>query len=70
MCIDVSRFRFLAKQMLYSFFHKCKSIELQVAFVIQANVSNEKELPERVVGCFKLNKVDLTAAPEMDRPWT
>ena len=34
-CVDVSRFRFLAKQMLYSFFHKAKHIELRVAFVIQ-----------------------------------
>jgi hypothetical protein len=43
-CIDVSRFRFLAKQMLYSFFHKTKSIELQVAFVIQTNVTPDEKL--------------------------
>lgn len=42
----------------------CKSLVLDLAFVLQAEA--EDELPERVLGCLRLDHVNLDEAPLMD----
>jgi hypothetical protein len=56
--VDVHEFGFFANRGFHGLVPRFKQMVLDVGFVIEA--TSDHELPERILGCVRLVKLDLT----------
>jgi hypothetical protein len=57
---DVRSWVYPARQALVNYHHLAREAELEIAYLVEAK--NDDELPEQVLGCFKINDMDIMAA--------
>nr|CCA14401.1 conserved hypothetical protein [Albugo laibachii Nc14] len=60
MVVDLHTFSYIARRGIHLLLNKTASLVIDVAFVLQGET--EEELPERVIGCCRLNCIDIDRA--------
>ncbi|EGZ07681.1 hypothetical protein PHYSODRAFT_528193, partial [Phytophthora sojae] len=61
--VDVHAFSYIARRGIHSLIDKTSKLVIDVAFVIQGET--EEELPERVLGCCRLDRVNVQKAVDL-----
>eukprot|EP00413_Alexandrium_margalefii_P046532 CAMPEP_0204596446 /NCGR_PEP_ID=MMETSP0661-20131031/53244_1 /ASSEMBLY_ACC=CAM_ASM_000606 /TAXON_ID=109239 /ORGANISM="Alexandrium margalefi, Strain AMGDE01CS-322" /LENGTH=219 /DNA_ID=CAMNT_0051607055 /DNA_START=18 /DNA_END=677 /DNA_ORIENTATION=+ len=57
---DVRSWVFIARSTLANYHHRAREAELEIGYLVEGKADDE--LPEQILGCFKLNNMDITAA--------
>jgi len=57
---DVRGWVFLARSTLANYHHRARDAELEIGYLVEGKADDE--LPEQILGCCKLNNMDITAA--------
>lgn len=60
MVVDLHTFSYVARRGIHLLLNKTASLVIDIAFVLQGET--EEELPERVIGCCRLNGIDIDRA--------
>lgn len=60
---DVRMWVYLARQTLVNYHHLSKDAECQIGYVVEGKTDDE--LPEQMLGCFRLNNMDIMAAHQV-----
>lgn len=61
--VDVHAFSYIARRGIHSLIDKTSRLVIDVAFVIQGEA--EEELPEQVLGCCRLDRVNVQKAEDL-----
>merc|ERR1712232_66709 len=57
---DVRGWVYSARSALANYHHRAKEAELEIGYLVEGR--SDDELPEQILGCFKLNNTDIEAA--------
>eukprot|EP00644_Phytophthora_capsici_P016492 jgi/Phyca11/509971/fgenesh2_kg.PHYCAscaffold_52_\ len=61
--VDIHAFSYIARRGIHSLIDKTSKLVIDVAFVIQGET--EEELPEQVLGCCRLDRVNVQKAADL-----